>query len=128
MDRIIGGNLSPTVILTDSAAEAAAVAARLRGEMTRPPLAGLVANVRSLDDVVPPDQPAKIAEVVRLRKQLTPAVRATCRPSALAEIDRLLGTDALQPIARRGSSAVADGADCARATAARGASCWSFRA
>ena len=30
MDRIIGGNLSPTVILTDSAAEASAVAARLR--------------------------------------------------------------------------------------------------
>ena len=98
MDRIIGGNLSPTVILTDSAAEASAVAARLREEMTRPPLDALVANVRSFDDAVPPDQPAKIAEVARLRRQLTPAVRASLPPERLAEIDRLLGTDGLQPI------------------------------
>jgi predicted RND superfamily exporter protein len=98
MDRIIGGNLSPTVILTDSPAEAAAVAARLRSEMTRPPLAGLVANVRSLDEAVPPDQPAKIAEVMKLRRQLTPAVRASLPPERIAEIDRLLGTDGLQPI------------------------------
>jgi len=99
MDRIIGGNLSPTVILTDSAAEARSVAARLRTEMTRPPLANLVANVRSLDDAVPPDQPAKIAEVARLRRLLTPAVRASLPPERLAEIDRLLGSDGLQPLA-----------------------------
>jgi uncharacterized protein len=98
MDRIIGGNLSPTVILTDSPAEASAVAARLRAEMAHPPLAGLVANVRSLDDAVPPDQPAKIAEVARLRRLLTPAVRASLPPERIAEIDRLLGTDGLQPI------------------------------
>ena len=98
MDRIIGGNLSPTVILTDSAAEASAVAARLRSEMAHPPLAGLVANVRSLDDAVPRDQPAKIAEVMRLRKQLTPVVRATMPPDRVAEIDRLLGTDGLHAI------------------------------
>ncbi len=98
MDRIIGGNLSPTVILTDSAAEASAVAARLRSEMAHPPLSGLVANVRSLDDAVPRDQPAKIAEVMRLRKQLTPVVRATMPPDRVAEIDRLLGTDGLHAI------------------------------
>jgi hypothetical protein len=98
MDRIIGGNLSPTVILTDSPAEASAVAARVRSEMAHPPLAGLVANVRSLDDAVPRDQPAKIAEVMRLRKQLTPAVRAAMPPDRIAEIDRLLGTDGLHAI------------------------------
>ncbi len=98
MDRIIGGNLSPTVILTDSRAEASSVAARLRAEMARPPLAGLLANVRSFDDAVPPDQPAKIVEVARLRRQLTPVVRASLPPEQLAEIDRLLGTDGLQPI------------------------------
>jgi uncharacterized protein len=98
MDRIIGGNLSPTVILTDSREEAAAVATRLRAEMTRPPLAALVANVRSFDDLVPPDQPAKLAEVARLRKLFTPAVRASLPPERLAKIDQLLGADALQPI------------------------------
>jgi len=98
MDRIIGGNLSPTVILTDSAAEARSVAARLRAEMAHPSLANLVANVRSLDDAVPPDQPAKLEEVARLRRSLTPAVRASLPPERLAEIDRLLGTDGLRPI------------------------------
>jgi predicted RND superfamily exporter protein len=98
MDRIIGGNLSPTVILTDSAAEASAVAARLRREMAQPPLAGLLANVRSLDDAVPLEQAAKIAEVTRLRKLLTPAVRAAMPPERVAEIDRLLGTDGLHAI------------------------------
>jgi predicted RND superfamily exporter protein len=99
MDRVIGGNLSPTVILTDSAAEASAVAARLRAEMAHPPLDALVANVRGFDDAVPPDQPAKIAEVARLRRQLTPAVRASLPAERLAELDRLLGTDGLRPIA-----------------------------
>jgi len=126
MDRIIGGNLSPTVILTDSPAEASAVAVRLRAEIARgepassarrvpsregsgtlpgfpmkdahPPLGALVANVRSLDDAVPSDQPAKIAEVARIRRQLTPVVRATMPPDRLDEIDRLLGTDSLNPI------------------------------
>jgi predicted RND superfamily exporter protein len=98
MDRIIGGNLSPTVILTDSRAEAASVAARLRAEMTRPPLAGLVASVRSFDDIVPSDQTAKIEEVARLRRQLTPGLRASLPPERLAEIERLLGNGALQPI------------------------------
>jgi len=98
MDRIIGGNLSPTVILTDSAAEASAVAARLRAEIAHPPLAALVANVRSLDDAVPRDQPDKIAEVALIRRQLTPVVRATLPPDRLGEIDRLLGTDSLEPI------------------------------
>jgi predicted RND superfamily exporter protein len=99
MDRVIGGNLSPTVILTDSPAEASAVAARLRAETAHPPLDALVANVRSFEDAVPPDQPEKIAEVARLRRQLTPAVRASLPAERLAEIDRLLGTDGLRPIA-----------------------------
>ncbi|HEY7376216.1 MAG TPA: MMPL family transporter [Polyangia bacterium] len=98
MDRIIGGNLSPTVILTDNRAEATAVAERLRAEMTHPPLAALVANVRSFDDAVPPDQPAKIEEVAAIRRQLTPGVRASLPPERLADIDRLLGDAALAPV------------------------------
>ena len=98
MDRIIGGNLSPTVILTDTRTEASAVATRLRGEMAFPPLSTLVSNVRSLDDAVPSEQAAKLAEVAKLRKQLTPAVRATLPPDQVAELDRLLGDEALKPI------------------------------
>jgi len=98
MDRIIGGNLSPTVILTDTRGEASSVATRLEAEMAFPPLSTLVSNVRSLDDAVPSDQQAKIGEVARLRRLLTPAVRAMLPPDQLADIDRLLGNEALKPI------------------------------
>jgi hypothetical protein len=54
--------------------------------------------VRSLDDAVPPDQPAKIEEVAAIRRQLTPAVRASLPPERLADIDRLLGDEALAPV------------------------------
>ncbi len=90
MDGLIGGNLSPTVVLTDGQAQAAAIAARLCADARNPPLAGLVANVRALDDVLPRDQPAKLAEIEKLRAQLTPLVRAQLPPERLAAIDRLL--------------------------------------
>jgi predicted RND superfamily exporter protein len=96
MDSLIGGNLSPTVVLTDAPAQAAAIAARVRADAERPPMARLVASVRALDDVLPRDQPAKQAAVEKLRAQLTPLVRSKLPPDKLASIDRLLAS--AQPV------------------------------
>jgi predicted exporter len=92
MDSLIGGNLSPTVVLTDDPAQATAIAARIRADAAKPPLAALVANVRALDDVLPRDQDAKLGEVAKLRAQLTPLVRAQTAPERLAAVDRLLSS------------------------------------
>ena len=51
MDTLLGRYLTPTVILTDSAAEARAIAATLREAAQRPPLAALIASIRTFDDV-----------------------------------------------------------------------------
>src|SRR5207248_2860968 len=83
---------------TDSPAQAQAVAQRLRQAMARPPLSRLVARVLTTDDLVPPDQSAKIAEVERIRRQLTPAVRAAMDPEALAAVDELLGAGPMRPV------------------------------
>jgi predicted RND superfamily exporter protein len=92
MDGLIGGNLSPTVVLTDDPGQAASIARRIRAAAAKPPLDALVADVRALDDVLPRDQPAKLAEVEKLRAQLTPLVRAQMSPGQLASVERLLSS------------------------------------
>jgi predicted RND superfamily exporter protein len=101
MDAVLKRNLSPTVVLTDSVAEAESIAARLRSAVSGggdPVLTSLVAQVRALDDVLPPDQAEKIAEVERIRRLITPAVRAELAPNALEALDRFIGRGPLRPV------------------------------
>jgi predicted exporter len=98
MDGILGGNLSPTVVLTDDPAQASAIAGRIRTESGKPPLDKLIAYIRGLDDVLPRDQPAKLAEIEKLRAQLTPLLRAQLDADKLAAVDRLLGSAAPVPM------------------------------
>ena len=58
----------------------------------------LIAQVRDIDDVVPPDQPGRIAEIERIRGMITPVVRAQLSPESVRLVDRLLGQGALQPV------------------------------
>ncbi|MEO6418256.1 MAG: MMPL family transporter [Polyangiaceae bacterium] len=92
MDALLGEYLTPTVLLADSPEEARTIAARLRKETTRPPLAGMVSSIRTLDDVLPTDQDPKIEEAAKIREDMTPKLRALIAPEKRAELDRLLGT------------------------------------
>jgi predicted RND superfamily exporter protein len=106
MDALMGRYLTPTVLLTDSVAEARAVAAKLREAVKRPPLSTMVASIRTYDDLVPPDQAAKAAELELIRKKMTPKIRARMSPGDTKRLDALLGegpapvvTDATLPSA-----------------------------
>jgi hypothetical protein len=90
MDAVLKRNLSPTVILTDRAEEADAIAAALRAASGQPPLGGLVAQIRSARDALPADQPQKIAEIQRLRRLVTPTMKAAMAPADLAQLERFL--------------------------------------
>jgi predicted RND superfamily exporter protein len=90
MDRMLGRNLAPTVLLTDSPEEARALAARVREAAARPPLDRMIAEVRGLDDVLPRDQEARLAALAAIRRLLSPATRASLDPRQLAEVDRFL--------------------------------------
>jgi predicted RND superfamily exporter protein len=92
MDGLLGRYLTPTVLLTDSVAEARAVEARLRDAASRPPLKDMIASIRTYDDVLPPDQPAKVAEVELIRKKLTPNVRRHLSDADRERLDTMLGT------------------------------------
>ena len=54
MEQVLRRNLSPTVILADSVVDARAIAAHLRRAEQEPRLSELIAQVRDIDDVVPP--------------------------------------------------------------------------
>ena len=98
MDSVLGGYLTPTVILTDSREQASAVAARLRQEVSDTELGALVSSIRTLDDVLPRDQETKIAEAAAIRDELTPKLWSLLSPERRADLEHLLGDDDPKPV------------------------------
>jgi predicted RND superfamily exporter protein len=99
MDGLLGRYLSPTVILSDSAVEAHEISAELRRKTREGALAERVASVRTIDDVLPSDQGEKLAELVAIKKMLTPNLLSFVPEERRADIDRLIGEGALRPLA-----------------------------
>ena len=91
MDTLLGRYLTPAVILTDSEAEARAVTAQLRERASHPPLASMIASIRTYDDVVPPDEAQKQAELAVVRRKMTPNVRSNMTDTDRKKLDRLIG-------------------------------------
>ena len=98
MDRMLGQYLTPVVLMTDGPGEARAMARALREAMKRPPLDAMIDQVRTLDDALPPDQDDRVREVARIRKKLTPNVRANLTPEQRERLDTLFGPEAATPI------------------------------
>jgi len=98
MDALLGAYLTPTVILADTPEQADAIAAAVRAAAKKPPLDTLVASVRTLTDVVPPDEGAKIATVERIRDDLTPRIRASLTDAQRKNVDRFVGDQPLRPL------------------------------
>ena len=98
MDALLGSYVTPAVILTDDAEQARAIGRVLREEKSAPPLDRLLASVRTLDDVVPGDQDAKIAIAEAIRDDLTPKVRQSLSDPQRQAVDRLLGNGPLRAV------------------------------
>ncbi len=102
MDALLGHYLTPTILLLDTAPQADAVAAEVKASSSQGLLAPMVARVISVDDVLPRDQAAKIEEVARIRKLLTPKIRSLIPEDKRDEIDRLLGERGPEPVVAAG--------------------------
>jgi len=98
MDSLLGRYLSPTVLLADSEGEARAIADKLHEAVKHPPLDAMVASIRTIDDVLPPDLDAKRAEVEAIRRKMTPKLRAKLSPEDTKRLDDLIGRGPLTPI------------------------------
>jgi hypothetical protein len=98
MDALLGTYVTPTVLLADGPEQARAIGRALADEKKRPPLDGMIASVRTLDDVVPSDQGPKIAVAESIRDDLTPKIRSLLTDDQRRNVDRLLGNGPLVPI------------------------------
>ncbi|CAN5307345.1 hypothetical protein BH09MYX1_BH09MYX1_15150 [soil metagenome] len=101
MNVLLGEYLTPIAILTDSPEEARLVAAHLRETKDEGALRGLVAHVRTIDDVVPRDQTAKLDEVRLLRADMTPKIRSLLTDEQRTSVDKFLGADDLATFTAR---------------------------
>jgi predicted RND superfamily exporter protein len=91
MDALLGQYLTPLVMLTGGPEETRAIARELRKAMLSPPLKDMVARIRTIDDLLPPDQAERRQEIERIRKKLTPNVRANLTEEQRQVVDRFLG-------------------------------------
>jgi hypothetical protein len=91
MDALLGTYVTPTVVLANDVDQALAIGRALHAEASAPPLEGMIASVRTLDDIVPHDQTEKIAVADRIAEDLTPKVRASLTEKQRNAVDRLLG-------------------------------------
>src|ERR1019366_8352687 len=95
MDALFGTYVTPTVILADSVDQAREIGHAVTEASKQPPLQGMIASVRTLDDVVPVDQEAKMAVVEQIRDDLTPKIRASLKDDQRRAVDRFLGNGPL---------------------------------
>ena len=98
MDATLQRYLTPTVVLTDSAEQADAVAHAAREAAASGRAAGLIASVRSAADVLPATRDEALAEAKRLAAAITPAVRAALTPEQQGLVDRFLSERSLRPV------------------------------
>jgi predicted RND superfamily exporter protein len=98
MDQLLGRQITPTVILADNVGQARAIAKRLRRAANQAPLDARISSVVTADDVLPVEQGRKRQIVERLRKKLTPRIRANLSSEQEQKLERLLGSGPLQEI------------------------------
>ncbi len=99
MDAVLGRYLTPTVVLCDDEAQARALAPKLRASVEKGPLAPFVAAVVTVDDVLPREQPEKLAELTKIRAQLTDNIRKGLPEQQQKQLDTLLGDPEQKPLA-----------------------------
>ncbi len=98
MDAMFGTYVTPTVILADDVNQARDIGSAVSAAAKAPPLDEMVASVRTLDDVVPQGQEAKIAVVDQIRDDMTPKIRASLKDDQRKALDRFLGSGPLHPL------------------------------
>jgi len=98
MEAVLGTYLTPTVLLADSEDQARVLATAARARLEDPAFKDMISSVRSADDVLPTDQPAKLALVRAIKRDLTPKIRASLSPDVARQVDRFLGRPDLAPL------------------------------
>jgi predicted RND superfamily exporter protein len=95
MDELLGRYLTPLVVLTDSPQATTRVSAELKASTDHGVLKDYVSQVQDENDVIPVEQPAKLAEVQRIRDIFTPRIKAELSPDQRQAVEPYLPPDSL---------------------------------
>lgn len=98
VNAVLGRYITPTVVLSDSAAASEAAERAIRESVDHGSLQSMVASVRAARDVLPDDQEQKLSVTRDIRAALTPKIRSLIPPDQRARIDDLLGPERLEPV------------------------------
>lgn len=98
MDATLQRYLTPTVVLTGSAEQADAVAHAAREAAASGKAAGLIASVRSANDVLPGTRHEALAEARKLAAALSGSMRAALPPDQQRLVERFLSPRSLTPV------------------------------
>jgi hypothetical protein len=98
VDTLLGRYVTPTVVLTDSPEQAKTAERAIRDSVDHGLLGAMVASVRGADDVLPPEQEAKLVVVADIREALTPKIRSLIEPERRKKLDDFLGPADLAPV------------------------------
>ncbi len=95
MDGLLGRYLTPLVMLTDSPQTTARVSADLKASTQSGVLRDYVSEVQDKNDVIPQQQPEKLAEVQQIRDIFTPRIQAELTPDQRQSVAPYLPPDSL---------------------------------
>jgi predicted RND superfamily exporter protein len=98
MDGLLGRYLTPLVMLTDSPAATERVNADLRASAQSGVLHDYVSEIQDKNDVIPRQQPEKLAEVQQIREIFTPRIQAELSAAQRSSIEPYLPPDSLHLI------------------------------
>jgi predicted RND superfamily exporter protein len=95
MDQLLGRYLTPLVVLTDSPKATERVNAELKASQQTGILKDYVSDVQDKNDIIPPDQLEKLAEVQQIREIFTPRIQAELTPEQRDAVNPYLPQDSL---------------------------------
>jgi predicted RND superfamily exporter protein len=95
MDGLLGRYLTPLVMLTDSPQATERVNAELRTSVATGVLRDYVSEIQDKNDVIPRQQPEKLAEIQKIREIFTPRIQAELTPEQRDAVAPYLPPDSL---------------------------------
>jgi uncharacterized protein len=100
IERIFGESVSPPVILAERREQVPEIAAALRARAAMPVGRRLISSIRTIDDLVPAEQEAKLAVLAELRQLIdSPELAGFADPAARRKLAALRPPETLRPIA-----------------------------
>jgi predicted RND superfamily exporter protein len=101
VDAVMQSYQTPTVILTDSREQAAAVRKAMEAAQDKAGAASTVASVDTLEKLIPTQQPEKLALLGEIISLLGPRALARLEPADRQLVERILKNTRLEPVAEK---------------------------